>query len=231
MRKPTRAYLRTKDDEFRPLFWVHNNKPNEMLLGLYGLSKTTPVLRCMWPERTLQTSELANVHYDYGNGIEVGAPVDHITCHADGRFHVKTKGGGEVYIQSMRRTEPLGPNTSTFLELILVSDLARHYAITKGRVKYPHVWFGLNHDRCFALRGMFSGTNYPVEPRMLATMAQFPGQHGGMILTSGTLKGVLMGHPKTLGEEALAARPRGTLLSFKFPVGADVWHLKTFLFE
>jgi len=225
------VYLRTKEEEFRPLFWVQNNKPNEMLLGLYGVSATTPILRSMWPERTLETADLANVHYDWSSAVELGVPVDHITCHGDGRFHLKTRCGGDLYIQSMQRTKPLGPNTSTFLELVLISDLAQHYTASTRPVKYPHVWFGINQDQYLALRGMFSGVNYNVEQDMLATMAQYQGQHGGIVLTSGTLKGVLMAHPKTLGEQARqTGRPRGTLLSLKFPVGPDIWHLKTFLF-
>jgi hypothetical protein len=230
MPKPTRGYLLTEDNKYRRLLWVQNNKPNEMLLGIYGLARNTPILRYMWPERTLDQSELENVRYQYQDAVPVGLALDHVTCHADGRFHVKTKDGSDLYVQTMKRSEALGPDTSIFLEVVVISDLARHYTISR-RVKYPHIWFGVGPDKYLALRGMFSGVNYPVEKDMLATMAPFRGRHGGVVLTSGTLKGIFMGHAKALAGEALATRPRGTMLSFKFPVTGGKWHVKTFLLE
>ena len=41
----------------------------------------------------------------------------------------------------------------------------------------------------------------------------------------------MSGHPKKLSGEPLANRPRGTLVSFKFPVADEKWHIKTFLFD
>jgi hypothetical protein len=98
-------------------------------------------------------------------------------------------------------------------------------------VKYPNVWFGLEPDQYLALRAMFAGVNHPTEQVMVGTMATFKGAHGGVVLTSGTLKGVVMGHPAQLSEAAAEKRRGGTLLSFKFPVGEDSWHIKTFLLE
>lgn len=144
-------------------------------------------------------------------------------------FTLKTKSGDDLYIQAMQRAQPLGPDTSIFLEVIICSDLASQYAVK--RTKYPNVWFGLETNECLALRAMFAGVNHDTERVMLATMAGFKGEHGGVILTSGTLKGVIMGHPAALSADAAAKRRRGTLLSFKFPLGADKWHLKTFLLE
>ena len=202
-----------------------------MLLGIYGLSAKAPTLRQMWPEQELEGSDLAAVNYKYADATDVGCQVDHVTCHADGRFHIKTKNDKDVYVQKMQRTEPLGPDTSTFLEVIIISDLATKYPVVAGNVKYPHIWFGLPEDHHIALRGMFAGVNSNVEQTMAATMAQFSGQHGGTVLTSGTLKGCILGQPKKLSGDPLANRPRGTLVSFKFPVADDKWHIKAFLFE
>jgi len=231
MPKPTRGYLKTGPDEFRPLLWVQNNKPNEMLLGVYGLATTTSILRSMWPEQVVRTSDLPSIHYSHKDAIEIGVALDHVTCHADGRFHLKTKQNDDIYVHSMQRTEPLGPDTSVFLEVFVVSDVAEHYGVSPSHVKYPHIWFGLLNDQYLALRGMFAGINFPVETKMMATMAQIRGQHGGVALTSGTLKGIFMGGPASLSDEARSSRPKGTLLSFKFPVPPDQWHIKTFLFE
>jgi hypothetical protein len=231
MPSPTRIYLKTPSKKFRRLFWLQNNKPNEMLLGFYSLSGKPAIMRYMWPEYLLAESELANVTYKYEKAIKVNRLIDHITCHADGRFHIKTKNKEELYIQAMQRTEALGPDTSIFLEIIVISDLAENYTVLDGNVKYPYVWFDVLPDQYIALRGMFAGVNYNVERVMIDTMLGFPGNHGGVVVTSGTIKGVLMGHPKSLPNSARSARPGGTLLSFKFPVAEGKWHIKTFLFE
>jgi hypothetical protein len=78
---------------------------------------------------------------------------------------------------------------------------------------------------------MFAGANYHVEEVMLNTMSMFAGQHGATVLTSGSIKGILSGQPKVLPDSAKLARPKGTILSFKFPVSQGKWHIKTFLFE
>ena len=225
---PTRVYLRTALNEYRRLFWVHNNKPNEMLLGLYGTSIETPILRYMWKEQELDTSELSKVDFLYEDAIEVNKSVDPIICHADGRIYVRTKKGEDLYAQTMQHIEPSGPDTKVFLELTLVSDVARHYSSIDNTVKSPDVWFALSGEEYYInLRGMFAGANFDVK----MIMPMFAGHHSSKVLMSGALKGVLMGLSKKLEEEAMETRPRGTLLSFKFPVTEGRWHIKTFLFE
>ena len=73
MPKPTRLYLRTKENEYRRFAWFQNSKPNEMLLGVYGLSTKQPILRCMWPERELESSELSSLSCFYDDMIEVNS--------------------------------------------------------------------------------------------------------------------------------------------------------------
>lgn len=200
-----------------------------MLLGVYGLCEKPSVLKYMWPERDLNSTELISVQCSYREMTEVGCLVDHITCHADGTFHVKTRHEEDSYIQGMRRTEPLGPDTGIFLELFLISDLAQSYAISE--VKYPHVWVNLPSDHYISFRGMFSGVNYELEKQMIATMKQFKGNFVGTRLVSRTLKGLLMGRSNSLVDGAKKSRPRGSILSFKFPVREDQWHIKIFLFQ
>lgn len=230
MPKPTRAYLKMQEGEFRPLLWAQNNKPNEMLLGIYGLSAATSILRSAWPEQVVGKSDLPTIRYDYNDAVHVGIAFDHVTCHADGRFHLKMKDNSTVYSHAMQRVQALGPDTSTFLEVFVVSDIASRYAVSR-KTKYPHIWFGISEHQYIALRGMFSGINFPVEQQMISTMSQFQRHSGGVVLTSGTLKGVFIGGPSTISDQAQAGRPSGTILSFKFPVDAEHWHIKTFLFE
>lgn len=227
--KSTRLYLRTNSAEYRRLAWFHNNKPNEMLFGIYGLTEKQAVIRGIWPERELTSGDLDAVKYEWDHIVEVGTVLDHITCHADGTFHVKTSGAKLAYSQTRKRAEALGPDTGIFLELILLSDLANKYEAI--RPKKPHVWVDADPQQYLSLRGMFSGSNHPLERDMAATMAGFPGMHGGLVLRSGTVKGILAVRPKEFPHSARAARPNGTILSFKFPVGDNRWHIKSLLLE
>src|SRR5262245_8052847 len=129
MAKPTRAYLKTDEGKFRPLLWVLNNKPNEMLLGLFGLSSKTSTLRSAWPEQIVGKADLPSVRYRFDNAVDIGLEFDHVTCHADGRFHLKTRGNENIYTHAMQRAQPLGANTSTFLEVIVMSDIGARYQV------------------------------------------------------------------------------------------------------
>lgn len=132
--KSTRAYLRTPQKQYRPLFWIQNSKPNELLFGLYGLTETTPTLHCSWPEQTVPSGTPVQLCYAYQDAIDVGIPLDHVTCHADGKFHLKKKKGQEIYFQRMQRVQPLGADTPTFLDVTVVSDLAQHYRVSPPQV-------------------------------------------------------------------------------------------------
>ena len=202
-----------------------------MLLGIYGFSAKAPTLRQMWPERELEASELDAINYKFGGAMEVGTQVDHFTCHADGSFHIKTKDGKDLYIQRVPGTEPLGPDTSIFLQVILWSDLATNYSVVGGSVKDPRVCLDLPEDHCIPLRVMFSGVNYDVEQTMANTMAQFSGQHDRTVLKLDTFKGCIAGQSIKLSDDHLANRPRGTLVSFKFPGADGKFRIKMFLFD
>lgn len=231
MPNPTRLYLRTDQLQYRRLAWFQNNKPNEMLVGIYGLSKKQPTLKYMWPERELESDDLGAMRYQYNDAIEVGRVVDHITCHEDGKFHIKTRNEEEIYFQKMRRTEALGPNTCTFLEMLLISDISENYLNITKHPKGPHVWVDLPDYHYISFKCMFSGANYDVERDMAENIAQSRGIFGGVRLSSGTIKGVMIGQVQRVSESAMHGKPHGTILSFKFPVEDDLWHIKTFLFE
>ena len=231
MASPMRFYLRTGDAEFRPVFWIHNNKPNEMLFGLYGLSQKNAELKYMWEDRLLEPSDHVRVTYPYGEAIQVNQPVDHITCHADGRFHIKAIEGTEIYTHVMQRTQPLGSDTSIFLDLMILSDEAGKYRSVGRKVRYPHAWFGLSADQYVSLKGMFSGSNFALEKVAFELAASYPGQHACMTVSSGTIKGLFFGHPSVVPESARPSRPQGTMLSFRFPTLEGKWRIKTFIFE
>src|SRR2546426_1675737 len=143
--------------------WFHNYAPNEMLVGLHGATGQPATLRYIFPEYEVPTSQLSAVRYDYASAIKVDKAIDHVSCHIDGRFHIKTRDDQDLYIQSMRRTQPLGPDTSTFLEFIVCSHLASSYRPIEGKPKKPFAFVGLHDDQIVCLRSMFSGARYPLE--------------------------------------------------------------------
>jgi hypothetical protein len=227
-----RIYLQDERNCYRPLAWVRNYKPNEMMLGLYGLTGDgQATLRCMWPERDATKSELGAIRNSYKDRIDVGCTLNHITCHADGKFHVKTVDGADRYIQEMQRCEPLGADTSTFLELMFVSDLPEHYAPAERTVGSCDVWVAARAGHCTVIRGMFSGANYALEADMAHVATQTDLAPHGVSLQSGSIKGVLAGRAIGLSTEAASSRPRGTIVSFLFPISNDRYRMKTFLFE
>lgn len=230
MPERTRGYIRT-NSTFRSLFWVHNNKPNEMLLGLYGLRTKVPTLRRLWPDRELRSADLKSIRYRFGDATEVGEHVDHITCHADGRFHVKTLGGETPYIHQMQRVQPIGAETSTFLNVQIVSDLCENYLNTSENPKPPSVLLGADADQFVSLRAWFSGAKFDLMPEVTAVLGGFHESAAVVTLEFGTLRGVVVSTATRLTAAARDARPRGTLLSFNFPVAPDRWHVKTFLFD
>jgi hypothetical protein len=229
---PTRVYIRNHRSEWARLFWVHNNKPNEMLLGVHNLDGGLGRITYEFPERqwTAGASE-ARIKFTWLEATAVDQEIDHFTCHADGRFHARTKTGPDFYTHVEQRAQPLGPSTSTFLDVIIASDAVSRYRVIDEKPKYPHVWVQAPEGCCLALKCLFSGVNYALEKEAVGWMAQ--GQHGqaGVILTSGTLKGVIRVRPVPIGQEASENRPPGTLLVFRWPRGAQTWGAKAFIVD
>jgi hypothetical protein len=158
--EPTRFYLKTAPSRFSRLMWFRNNAKNEMLMGINGLSKKQATLDYIFPERKMSEEDLKSLRFNYSDLRKVKEDVDHITCHEDGTFHIKTIGGKEVYRDSLKRQEPLGANTPTFLDFIIISDLAANYCVTSTIPKYPHMCLSCNENEFCIIEGKFSGINY-----------------------------------------------------------------------
>lgn len=231
MLSQTRLYLRTNLNEHRRLAWFKNNKPNEMLVGIYGINGKNATLKYMWPEKVVEVDEIVSVRYNYKDAEELSCVVDHITCHADGTFHVKTKNHDVLYIQTIRRTTPLGADTPTFLDFHLISDAIGMYANISEPPKNPYVDFQVPDNHYIAFRGMFSGVNYNLTQDMLDTMVHHGNNFEGAHLISGTLQGMLAATANPLSPDLAEKRPRGTILSFRFPLANNRWLLKAFLFQ
>lgn len=171
-RSPTRLYIRSHRSEWARLFWVHNNKPNEMLLGAHSLDGGPGRITHEFPERqwTAGASD-ATMKVTWSEATAVDQEIDHFTCHADGLFHARTKNGTELHAHIEQRAEPLGPNTSTFLDVIVAADAVSRYRVIDEKPKYPHVWVQAPEGCCLTLNCLFSGANYPLENEAIGWMA------------------------------------------------------------
>ena len=131
-----------------------------MLIGFYGLHQKQPVLQGIFPERQVTASDLKDLPFEYSEIQAMDEKIDHITCHADGTFHIKTIGGKEVYRDTMKRVEPLGPDTATFLEFIILTQISNKYKMTTSVPQHPHIFIDHLDDHIFIIEGRFSGVNY-----------------------------------------------------------------------
>lgn len=229
--KSTRLYLRTNRTVYRRLAWLQNNRTHELILGLYGLTGDQAILRYMWPEREVTAAEFDSVAYDLDQAKKVDALVDHITCRADGTFQIQTKDYDKTIVHDVKRTEPLGPDTKVFLELMIKTDLVSAYALIDGPPKHPSVRMDVVAEQCVSFHAMFAGVNYDMDLELDEAMPKISKHHERIRFHSKTLKGTLMGQQEKLPEQTRDTSLRGTFLSIKFPVDEKRWHMKSFLFQ
>ena len=225
----TRVYVRTADDQFGRLLWVQNNRPNEMLLGAYGLDGHPATITHEFPERLYTRGDPREIDFRYKEASSVQLRIDHFTCHADGRFHAKARESEVLYSQVERLGQALGPTSPPFLRVLVVSDRLSRYTNIRTEPKMPHVWFRADPESFLAINLVFAGVHYPLEQAALATMASRGRTAAGTVIASGTLKGVVWGNPRQMSEQASAARPPGTIVAFSWSRGPERWGFKAFI--
>ena len=123
----TRVYVRTADDQFGRWLWVQNNRPNEMLLGAYGLDGHPATITHEFPERLYTRGDPREIDFRYKEASSVQLRIDHFTCHADRRFHAKARESEVLYSQVERLGQALGPTSPPFLRVLVVSDRLSRY--------------------------------------------------------------------------------------------------------
>jgi hypothetical protein len=232
LKEPTRLYLKSVLDQFYlKCAWFHNNKINEMLIGFYGLNSNEASLKFVYPEKVFSNEELRTLTFTYPDFIEADEKVDHITVHADGTFHIKVKNPSQLYRDTMKRTVPLGANTSVFLEMMIITDLTKKYKKIANPLKYPHIWIDSNENEFFIIECVFSGAHYSLEPFILSRLTttkryNVPCLH----LNSSTIRGYICPVKKRIPLELLKNRPDGTIILFKFPTMDNRYRIKGFIF-
>jgi hypothetical protein len=222
----TRLYLRTPDAKYARLLWMRNNKPNEMLLGFYGLAGGPATITHELPEQIIPPG--APVRFEYKDATKVCIELDHFSCHADGRFHLKRRTGNTpVYSHDERHTEPLGPNTGVFIDLIVFSHTVDTYKTIEEEPKSPHVWISTAAGNSTMGRCLFAGANYAIAEHALS-FADGNRTTAIVTLTSSTLKGAVIASPWRISQEARAALS-GTLVAFTWSRGEAGMGLKPFI--
>ncbi len=200
------------------------------MLGVSGLAKGLPFLRLEWPERSLREVDLAALDYHWHEANPVDLPLDHISYHSDG-FHLKTVKAAERYVHRVSSEVPLTPDTPTFLRFILFSDAARYYADTTTKPNKPHVSIGIPENHVLSAEGAFSGARYPLLTYVNLRLHAWGSGPTVVpaVLMSGGLQGMVWWRTDQPPEEWLSGRPRGTLISFKFPQPDGCAQIKTLL--
>ena len=226
---PSRLYIRSPDGQYAKLLWVHNFRPNEMLLGFYSLNGGPATITYEFPEKEIEAGDRGPFSFKYKDASRVTEALDHFTCHADGTFHAKSRGDEPVYSHVERRAEPTGPATPPFLDILVISDIVSRYAFSRDEPKNPNVWYDALPGGILVLNCLFSGADYPVEREALGAMASRNRTSGAVILSSGTLKGAIWGGPSAIPHEAAANRPQATIVVFAWPRAAGNRGSKAFI--
>jgi hypothetical protein len=153
----TRLYLKNGASSYARFLWISHIGPTEMMVGFSGLARPQARMRLEWPDRTLPNAELGGINYRWRDAEEVGHLIDHITCHGDGRFHVKLAGIKPPYVHVMSGSGPLNRNTPTFLRFLAISDTPEHYQVIGTQPKPPHAWFEAPPSQSMYLEAAFAG--------------------------------------------------------------------------
>lgn len=234
--KPTRLYLQKNNTNLTPLLWFHNNKANEMLFGIYGLKQKQPTLTLEFPEFILEDSELDAIRYNYNDAKVVNRQLDHITCHSDGKFHLKTKNDDkDRYIHQLKSNTPLGPSVPIFFQFQIITDVYSNHELTNEKPEDPHVTIKVSDEQCLSMRGAFAGIDFDLKKEMGQALSAINRSNHfiqtAVALTSNSLQGLLFWQTFNLSKEAEKSRPRGTIASFMFSTIDSKNLIKTFVFE
>jgi hypothetical protein len=223
-----RVLIETPDGKLRPLLWFDSHKENELVWAPYGLSRKQSVLTYEWPEQNVPRNTKEEYRYYFRERMRRDLPLNHITSHLDGTFHVKSTHEPPIYIHRMRRTEPLGPQTNVFLECIVVSDVGMDYRADSRKLKLGSVSLPVPLGSGLRIHMAFSGRDFPLES---AFKHEPKYEKLRREVTVGNFKAVFVASYHRPDVELTDDRTKGTLISFRFPLARGGDRLKNFIFE
>jgi len=240
---PTHLYFKNSGTSFSRLMWFKANKENEMLLGFSGLEMKEPTLLFQFEDKEASKSDLSAIKFEYKNVKEVNKKFDHISCHVNGRFHIKLKNERDLYIHKMQRTQPLGEKTPRFLDFIIITDVRHKYKIIDDKPKLPNVLLPIcNENEGIRIRGWFSGSKFDIESEIIEEFRRIiTGKIDTLTnkdkiripavkLEGRYLKGYLHFATVPFRKEIYNSRPSGTIMCFLFPIAEDKFIVKSLIF-
>ncbi len=227
-RNTTRFYVKSAANTFARLFWFKSNRLNELLLGAYSLDGTPATVTHEFPEKRWSSGDPSEMDIEWAEATSVFLPIDHFTCHADGRFHAKMRGGTPLYTH-VEHGMSLGPDSPVFLDLLIASDVISKYKTLASSPKTPHAWFQACPDVTLSLNAIFCGARYPIVSELIRTGRAQARTFGGVVMRSGWVQCAVWGVPLSIHVEALTARPQGTLFGFQWRRGSHAVGAKLFV--
>jgi hypothetical protein len=224
-----RIYLKSNSLDFK-FMWFHNYSLNDMMIGISGLLEKHAKLD-IFPELNVSEDELKSLRWNYHEVIEVKEKVDHITCHSDGTFHIKTINDIVVYRDTLKLQQHLGPNTGIFLDFIVMSDLASNYQVAASEPKDNSFALACQPNEFYIIEGKFSGANYPLENDMARRALSLHGIASCVRVNGPALRGILWLTTHFLSQGMLSKRPRIAIMMLKFPATEHRYLIKSFVFS
>jgi len=213
----------------------HNYSANQMLMEIYGLHGQKAVMTYVFPEKIVKEEELSAVDFLWPDAIEINKPIEHITCHKDGTFHIKTKSRKDLYVERMSHTRPIGPDVDAFLTFKILSEIAVRYQTVPLPLEEPNAWFSVPDNDALVMEGAFAGSKYNLEQEFGSTILHRSGKSGVAVpvvrLMSGTIKGLFHCYTTPIPDKSYRNKPEGTFISFKFPVDNVSYAIKGFFFK
>lgn len=228
--RPTRLYLCREDGSYSPIMWFHEYAQLQMMFGFYGVLSKVPRLSFEYPEREVSVEEARRVNFKYHEGLPVGRPLEHITVHLSGEFHIKVKDAAQPYIQRLQGIRPLDVRTPQFLDFKVFTDLPGKYRMVTRHCKRPYVQIQCPENAVLFIDGRFSGKEHDLESSLLEEVQRTTGrsEYGAIQLNGAYLKGLLRPVPTPVDAAALANKPPGTILVFFFPTAEQRYLVKAF---
>jgi hypothetical protein len=230
-KQPTRLYFDLRDGTYAPFMWFHEHAPLEMMMGFHGLSSTSARLSFEYPERNVSIEEAKSVKFKYGERHLVDRPLEHVTVHASGEFHIKLKDAADPYVHRLQGSRPLDTGTPQFLDFKVLTEPPGKYR-TVTNPKRPYVPIPCPDNAILLVDGRFSGGEHDLEGSLLREVQRTTGrsEYGAIQLSGKYLKGMLRPTFVPVDTAVLANKPPGTILAFFFPTADQRYLVKAFHF-
>jgi hypothetical protein len=232
---PVYFYLEKAPNSFSKFLMFHNYSPNQMILEIYGLDGNKANMTHAFHGKIVTEEELSTVDFKWPEAVRIEKPIDHVTCHQDGKFHIKTTNKKDLYVERMKHAKRIGPDVDIFLQFKLVSEICERYSTVQLPLEEPNACFSVPQEQVLHMEGFFSGVRYNLEQAFSATVMHRTGIRTVITpvvqLISGSIKGLFHCYASPIPIESSRSKPDGTFMTFKFKGGEGKYAIKGFFFK